>query len=153
MLYLLLSSLLSYILEATLSEWMIAIIGMIVLFILAALVLAPGIYIVSRESIVANNKLGLIGKRRELLGLHTKGKILSLDDIEKVICRKQTRNSTQKKAGDSSGRTSSTTYYIIDLLLKDQQQAPLIEYKDKKYAKELARALAKFTGIELNDRL
>jgi hypothetical protein len=47
----------------------------------------------------------------------------------------------------------STTYYHVDILTRDDQQVPLIKFKEKKQAKVLGRKIAEFANTDLNDRL
>lgn len=151
--YVLIDSLVSYILDASPVEWLEALPGMIFILLLAVAIVLPGLFIAASESIVVDSDQGVIGKRRELLGLHTPGKTINLKDIEKIICRRKSRRHTRKKPGETAGVSSSVTWYIIDLALKDGQEATLLEYKNSGEAKALAKALAKFTGISLDNRI
>ena len=151
--YLLVASVIEYLLKATFGEWLSALPGMLVLPIVGSAILAPGLFLASRESVVINLALGVIGKRREFLGLHTKGKMINLDDIEQIVCRTKTRKHTDRSVGSTSGRTSSTTFYLIDLEVENGKMEPLIEYSDKSIARNITREIGEFTNVRVDNRL
>jgi len=151
--YHLVDALHDYIYDANADEWIAALPGMFIMLILGLAISLPGLFLAARESLVINLDLGVIGKRRELLGLHTRGKVIKLEDVSKILCRQITRKHIDRKVGSTSGRTTSVTSYLIDLEMKDAQQAALIEYTEKSIAKKTAKTLTEFAGIPLNDRL
>ena len=151
--YHLLSALHSYIQDANATEWMAALPGMTVMVIFGTLISLPGLFLAARESLVVNKELGVIGKRREMLTLHTRGQITNLVDVGKVICRRTTRKRIERTVGSTSGRSTSVTSYPVDLELKDGQQVALIEFSEKKKKKKIAKILAEFADLPLNDRL
>lgn len=152
-LYHLLDALYDYINNASAAEWLGALPGMLVMLLFAALISFPGLFLAARESVVVNRQISVIGKRRELFGLHTRGKIVDIDDVEMIICRQTTKKHTHRKPGATSGRTSSVTVYPLDLEIKNGDTAPLIEYSEKAVAKNIARVVSDFSGLALVDRL
>ncbi len=152
-LYHLIGILFEYIVAATFQDWVEALPGMIIMLLFALLISWPGMYMAAVDSIVVDIAPGIIGKRKELFGMHTRGKCIQLDDVESIVCREKTRSRTRRTIGSTSGTSTSVTSYIVELSLKSEQQADLLEYTEKKEARELAEALADFTGITLDDRL
>ncbi|MFC1680813.1 hypothetical protein ACFL1S_03340 [Pseudomonadota bacterium] len=142
-----------YILDASAGEWMSALPGMLFMAVLGAAISFPGLLLASRESLVVNKELNVAGKRRGLLGLHTRGKLVYLDQVRKVICRQQTRNRNQRTVGSTSGRSTSNTFYLIEFEMNDDQVAPLIEFQDKPGARKVAKAVAGFAELELDNRI
>ena len=88
--YHLLGSIREFLLYASISEWLAGVPGMLVMLLLAIAVSVPGLLLAATESIVVNRVLGVVGKRREFVGLHTRGKLVSVDDVARVICRRTT---------------------------------------------------------------
>ncbi len=147
--YILISTLIDYAFNATFSEWVRALPGILFVLAIFSIAITIGAFTASRINIVVDTKLGVIGKRRELLGLHNKGKVIDLDNIDKIICRQKSVKRTTKPGEYNP----STTYYHVDILTNKNQQIPLINFKDKKQAKQLGKAIANHAGISLNDRL
>ncbi len=147
--YILISTFIDYMANATSGEWISALPGIIFLLVLFTAALAAGVYTASRKNIIVDTKLGVIGTRREFLGLHNKGKILNLAKIKKIICRQKSVKGTTRP-GDYN---PSTIYYHVDILTREDQQVPLINFKYKKQARQLGKRIAEFADIELNDRL
>lgn len=152
-LYHLILALADYVRNANLSEWIGALPGMAIMLVLATAIVLPGLFLAARESVVVNKSLGLIGKRRELLGLHSRGKIVKLSSVKSIVCRQQTRKHTDRKPGSSSGRTSSVTVYPVDLLLDDEQALQIGEFSEKSDAREMVKAIADFSELSADDRL
>ncbi len=146
-------SIIEYVLNASLAEWITALPGVFAILLFAFIVLLPGLFLVSKESIVVNKAQKVIAKRRELMNFHTRGKIVSLDQVVKVTCRRQTRKHTDRSVGSTSGRTNSATYYLIDLVLENNQTETLIEYSEKSDAKKIAKMISSFAELALDDRL
>ena len=151
--YYFLTSILDYVLHATAGEWLGALPGLSLILLFAALIAIPGALLSSSESVVASNKLRIIGKRKEWLGLHTPGKVIQYEIIKRIVCRQRTRKTTDREVGMTGGRTVSATHYVIELDTKDGAQATLIKFTEKKPAKEVAAALAEYTELPLNDRI
>ncbi len=147
--YILMTTLIDYTFNATFGEWVKALPG--ILFVLAIFLIAisAGVYTASRVNLVVDTKLGVIGKRRDFLGLHNKGKVIGINKIEKIICRQK----SVKGAIRPGEYNPSTTYYFVDILTNDDQQLPLINFKNKKEAKQLAKKITSFANLKLNDRL
>ena len=140
--YHLLGSIREFLLYASISEWLAGVPGMLVMLLLAIAVSVPGLLLAATESIVVNRVLGVLGKRREFVGLHTRGKLVSVDDVARVICRRTTRKHTDRSVGSTSGRTSSTTVFLIDLKLatgSDWKPPKRFEYNTANKVKTLAR--------------
>lgn len=142
-----------YISDAFAGEWMSALPGMLFMAVLGAAISFPGLFLASRESLVVNKELNVAGKRRGLLGLHTRGKLVDLPQVRKVICRQQTRNRNQRTVGSTSGRTTSNTFYLVEFEMKDDQIASLIEFQDKPSARKVAKAVAGIAELELDNRI
>lgn len=147
--YILVSSLIDYMAHATAGEWISALPGMLFVLALFALALSVFAYSASRHNIIVDTRLGVIGKRRELMGLHTRGKVINLAKISKIICRQKSEKITARPGEYNP----ATTYYHVDLLTQEGQRLPLVNFKDKNKAQRLARKIAGFANIELNDRL
>ena len=135
-----------YIPSASFSDWLAAIPGLLVLLILAILIGGLGVFLAAAESLAVDLKMRVIGKRRQLLFFHTKGKYIELDKIDKIICRTETKQRT-------NANHKSTSVYIVDLIHIETGKAQLIEFKNKEDAKEVGQTLSDFTKIPLNDRL
>jgi len=152
-LYQLIGILFEYIVSASVQDWVDALPGMIILFVFALLISWPGMYMAAADSIVVDLRLGIIIRRKEWFGLHTRGKMILLGDVECIVCRPKTQSRTRRTVGSTSKTNVSVTCYIVGLNLKNDQQAEVLEYAEINGARELARAIAEFTGISLDDRL
>ena len=147
--YILITTFIDYILNATFGEWVRALPGILFVLAIFAIAISAGVFTASRVNIVVDTKLGVVGKRREFLGLHNKGKVIDLSEVKKIICRQKSIKTTTKPGEYNP----STTYYLIDILTTDDQQVPLINFKNKKETKHLAKKIANFANVDLNDRL
>ena len=151
-LYHLIGILFQYIISASFQDWADALPGMFIMLAFALLISWPGIYMSTINSIVVDLRLGIIVRRKEFLGLHTRGKVIQLSDVESLVCRQKIRNRVRRTVGSTSGTTTSVTSYMVDLELKNGQLSEVLEYADKEGAKELARSIACFAGIPFQDR-
>ena len=142
-----------YIQFASAGEWLGAIPGMLVMLILGLGISLPGLYLAAAETVTVDRGLGVIRKRRELLGLHSPGLLVRLDEVDGVTCRQTTRKHIDRKPGATGGRSTSITVFPLDLETKSGETKPLIEFAEKAAAKRAAKSVADFAQLTLDDRL
>ena len=151
--YHLIAALYEYARVASADEWLGAIPGMLVMLVLGFGVSLPGLFLAAGETLTVDRKLGTIRKRRELVGLHTPGLLVQLDEVEKVICRQMTKKHIDREPGATHGRSTSITVYPVDLEMKSGETTHLIELPEKAVAKSVAKSVADFAALTLDDRL
>ena len=85
--------------------------------------------------------------------MHTRGNIVQLKGIDRIVCRRESRRHTHRKVGSTSGRTSTVTYFRIDLETDGADPWKLIEFTNKTQARRVATAIAEFSDIDLDIRI
>ena len=151
--YHLVAALYEYIEVASAEEWLGAIPGMLVMLVLGLGISFPGLFLAAAETLTVDRGLGVIRKRRELVGLHGPGLLVRVDEVERVTCRQTTRKHIDREPGATAGRSTSITVYPLDLEMKNGETTHLIEFSEKAAAKSAAKSVADFAALALDDRL
>ncbi len=131
-----------------LGQWLAMLPGLALLLALASAFILPGLYFAASEHVYANRALGFVAVNRQLLILRTPAKLAPIEQISKVIARRESRKESAPQDG-----LARRTYYLVDVQLDDDSRLQLSELMDKKAAKALAKALSDFIDKPLNDRL
>lgn len=149
----LVSGLYAYFRESGLVDTLAMLPGVAVGLFFTALFLAPAIVLLARRNTVVDTDLGVVGRRWELLGLHTRGKITNTADVEKVVCRRQTRKNPSRIGNSDARRETPVTHYLVDLERPALGTLNLFDEMDRKTAKMLGEKVATLLDRPLNDRL
>jgi len=151
--YHLIAAIYEYIKVASAEEWIGAIPGMLVMLLVGLGISFPGLFLAAGETLTVDRRRGVIRKRRELVGLHTPGLLVRIDEVERVICRQTTKKHIDREPGATQGRSTSITVYPMDLEMQNGETTRLIEFSEKAAAKTAAKSVADFAALTLDDRL
>ena len=153
MLYHFAAGLIEYVHGASAEEWLSALPGFLLTLVFTAIFLAPGVMLcLFRMRVELDRAKGTVTHVKDFLFYRWTRK-MPIKDIRQIVARQTSANRSRQSAEGFSGNRSKMTVYPVDIEFETSDSMGVSQSGEKAEAKKIARGLAEFLGVPLNDRL